>query len=84
MKYELQVNELQNKEGDLIGAEVLLYERNNKDELLDCLAEHEIFIKGNDFDDIDDRNFIIERELTNIDAARDYFKWYKATLIDYI
>ena len=84
MIYTLEVHELLNKNNDVIGAEAMVFLRTNDGELKDCLAEEEIFVEGSDFDDIKDRNFIIEDEFERYEEAYDSFKIEQINLENYL
>ena len=84
MIYTLEVHELLNKNNDVIGAEAMVFLRTNYGELKDCLAEEEMFVEGSDFDDIKDRNIIIEDEFERYEEAYDSFKIEQINLENYL
>ena len=84
MIYTLEVHQLLNKNNDIIGAEAMVFERTDDGNLKDCKAEEEIFVKGNNFEDIEDRNFLIENEFDLLSQAFNSFKRERKNLKDYI
>jgi hypothetical protein len=84
MIYTLEVHELLNKNNDVIGAEAMMLQRTDDGDLKDCVAEAEIFVEGNDFNDIEDRDFLIEDEFDSYEEAFDSFKWERINLKNYL
>ena len=84
MIYTLEVHELLNKNNDVIGAEAMVFQRTDDYELKDCMAEQEVFLEGNDFDDIEDRNYLVEEEFDNLEKANNSFKFEVINLKNYL
>jgi len=85
MIYTLEVHELLNKNNDVIGAEAMMLQRTDDGDLKDCVAEAEIFVEGNDFNDIDRRvSHLIEDEFDSYEKAIDSFKWERINLKNYL
>ena len=84
MIYTLEVHELLNKNNDVIGAEAMVFERTDDGDLKDCKVEEDVFVKGYNFEDIEDRNFLIEDEFDRYEEAFDSFKWERINLKNYL
>lgn len=84
MIYTLEVHQLLNKNNDIIGAEAMVFKRTDDGDLKDCMSEEDIFVNGYDFEDIEDRNFLIENEFEYLSQAEDSFKRERKNLKDYI
>ncbi len=84
MIYTLEINELLNKNNDVIGAEAMVFLRTNDGEIKDCLSEKEVFVNGNDLDNVEDRNFLIEDEFNIYQEACNSFEWESNTLKNYL
>ena len=84
MIYTLEVHELLNKNNDVIGAEAMVFERTDDGDLKDCKVEEDVFVKGYNFEDIEDRNFLIEDEFDRYEEAFDSFKWERTNLKNYL
>jgi hypothetical protein len=48
------------------------------------MAEQEVFLEGNDFDDIEDRNYLVEEEFDNLEKANNSFKFEVINLKNYL
>lgn len=84
MIYTIEVHELINKKLDVIGVETMMFWRTHKGDLKDCVKEAVLYVDGKDFNDINDRNFLIEEEFQSYSAAHKRFKWEKSTLSNYL
>ena len=84
MIYTIEVHELINKKLDVIGVETMIFKRTNKDDLKDCVKEAVLYVDGNVFADINDRNFLFEEEFQSYPAAYERFKWERSTLSNYL
>mgnify|MGYP003652080091 CR=1 FL=1 len=68
----------------VIGAEAMVFERTDDGDLKDCKVEEDVFVKGYNFEDIEDRNFLIEDEFDRYEEAFDSFKWERTNLKNYL